>query len=514
MTDRWRRYPTVYEINTRVWLAELGRLRGTHVDLGRIPEDEIDRLDAYGPDGVWMMGVWAPSPASREIALQHSGPGSELRTALPDLRQDDVLASPFAVQEYRVSQALGGEEGLRRFRQQLSRRSIRLMLDFVPNHLAVDHPWTASHPDYLVQCDDTEHSPAGASDQDDGCFTRDIDGKRIHFAHGRDPYFPPWTDTVQVDYSNGEARSAMLDTLQNIAEQCDGVRCDMAMLVMNDVFRRVWGRAERRADAPAGKFWEEAIAAVKSRHPNFVFLGEVYWGLDRALQRQGFDYTYDKGLYDILRSRDTGAVQSYLQKDDGVPCHAARFIENHDEQRAVEAFGETKSRAVALVVATLPGMRLFHQGQFQGRSIRLPVQLGRLPHEAIDPDLERFYRQLMPSVAQRLFHEGEWTLLEPRSAWTGNGSYRDIVAYAWHLPDGQRALIAANLGKHRAQALVPLSWPGLGERSWRLHELLHEAPSRPTTYLRDGSALQSNGLFVELDPCQFHFLSIQADDND
>jgi hypothetical protein len=512
MANAWRRFPTVYEINTRVWLAELSRRSGEPIVLGTVPEDEIDRLAVYGFDAVWLMGVWAPSPASRRLARQHSDLAPELRAALPDLRDADVAGSPFAVHDYRVSGILGGEEGLCHLRSRLARRSIRLMLDFVPNHLAIDHPWTETHPEYLVQCPTS--GSTGAPNPDDGCFTRHVNGRRIRLAHGRDPYFPPWTDTVQVDYSSPDAREAMVHALQEVANRCDGVRCDMAMLVTNDVFRRVWGLEKRRRDAPAGEFWQEAIQAVRSRSPEFVFLAEVYWGLERELQRQGFDYTYDKVLYDHLRAGDVGAMRTHLRLDHGFQNHAARFVENHDEPRAVEAFGRMKSRAAALLVATLPGLRLFHQGQLEGRRLRIPVQLRRLPREQPDLGLVRFYRRLLAVVEQRLFHDGAWTLLEPRPAWTGNGSFGNVVAYEWHMDDGERALIVVNLGEHRSQALVPVSWPGLGARGWRLHELVDKHSTPPTTYVRSGIALQSEGLYVDLDPFGFHFLSVDPEDHD
>jgi len=512
----WRHHPIVYEINTRVWLAELSRLHGRRIHLGNVPDDEIERLQGFGLDGVWMMGVWAPSPTSRRISLRHSGPRSELRRALPDLCSEDVIGSPFAVHDYRVSDLLGGDEGLHRCREQLSQHSMRLMLDFVPNHLAVDHPWIASHPEFLMQCGERGHAPAEAarrSADHEGCFTREVNGKHIRFAHGRDPYFPPWTDTVQVDYNSADARAAMVATLQAIADRCDGVRCDMAMLITNTVFRRVWGKGQRHTHAPTDEFWETATSAVMARYPDFVFLAEVYWGMERELQRQGFDYTYDKQLYDRLVSGDAVGIREYLRRDEGFQHRVARFIENHDEPRAADAIGRERSETAAVLVATLPGLRLFHQGQFEGRRVRIPVQLGRRPLEEPDLGLKSFYRRLLRLAAQDLFHDGEWQLLEPNRAWSGNGSSRSIIAYTWHLADGERALIVVNLGDHQSQAVIPLSWPGLGDTTWRLRELLKEDSAHPTVYRREGTALQADGLYVELEPFSFHFLCVEPIEN-
>ena len=509
----WKRHPILYEINTRVWLAELSREYERPINLGNLPEEEIERLESYGLDAVWLMGVWAPSPASREIALSHAAMRTDFRRILPGLREEDLIGSPFAVFDYSVSDRLGGEGGLRIFRERLAGRGLRLMLDFVPNHLAVDHGWTASHPDYLVHREHRDQAgmPTGSGvDIDPGYFTRQVNGRLIDFAHGRDPYFPPWSDTVQINYNNPAARAAMIATLQDIADRCDGVRCDMAMLVTNGVFGQVWGGRERASSLPTGEFWEEAIPVVRARHPGFVFLAEVYWDKERELQRQGFDYTYDKGLYDRLLAQDVDAIRDHLRTDDDFQSRKARFIENHDEPRAADAFGPEKSKAAAVLIATLPGLRMFHQGQFEGRRIKLPVQLGRLPPEAHIPPLETFYRRLLGLAGEDMFHSGSWRLLEPRVAWPSNGSYRNIIAQAWYAEGTVAVLVAINLGDARSQARVRLTCPGWGGQTWALRELLEHGSARPTVYRRDGDQLLSEGLFVDLEPYAYHVLSVEA----
>ena len=212
----------ICEINTWVWLNELAWTCGGAVTLASVPEQEWDRVAALGFDMVWLMGVWERSPAGVRIARDHPDLQREFSAALPDFTPADVVGSPYAVHRYVVDEHLGGPEGLQRARADLGRRGIRLMLDFVPNHVATDHPWTTEHPEYFVH--------------EDGFI-----------AHGRDPYFPPWTDTAQLNFFRTDTRQALIAELRNIARQCDGVRCDMAMLVLNDVFSKTWGE---RAGAP------------------------------------------------------------------------------------------------------------------------------------------------------------------------------------------------------------------------------------------------------------------------
>ena len=407
MTDEagagWRRHPVLYEINTWVWLDALGRSAGRKLSLATVPEVEIERLAGLGIDAVWLMGVWRRSPKGREIALSHPDLRASYRAALPDFTSGDVVGSPYAVYDYTVDPALGGDEALAELRRRLRRRGLRLVLDFVPNHFALDHPWVREHPERFVH--------GSANDLDRAPSDYFVASGTV-FAHGRDPNFPGWTDTIQVDYRRPDTRRAMADVLLSIAERCDGVRCDMAMLVMCDIFLRTWGGC---FEPELAEFWPTAITDVRVRHPGFLFLAEVYWDLEWELQRQGFDYCYDKRLYDRLLASDAAAVAAHLCATLDYQRGLARFIENHDERRAAEAFGPEASRAASGLALTLPGLKLLHDGQLEGRRVRVPVQLGRRPVEPVDLEMERFYHALLAAVRSAVFREGEWQLLEPRS---------------------------------------------------------------------------------------------------
>src|SRR6476646_7154799 len=286
-------HPFLYEINTGVWLEELSRRLGTSVSLDGVPAEEWDAVAELGFDAVWLMGVWERSPDGVAIALRNQGLVDSFRAALPDLADADVVGSPYCIRDYVVAGRLGGPEGLASARRALDERGLGLILDFVPNHVAPDHPWTSSHPEYFV----------GGSV-----------GDRV-LANGRDPYFPAWPDVVQLNAFSPALRAAVVDTLVGIAGQCDGLRCDMAMLMMNDVFQRTWG--ERAGPRLAYDYWPTVIPAVKSRRPDFVFMAEAYWDLEFALQQQGFDYCYDKRLYDRLEHESADAVRGHLGADVG-----------------------------------------------------------------------------------------------------------------------------------------------------------------------------------------------------
>ena len=329
----WSRYPTIYEINTWVWLAYLSEKAGTAVDLRSVPASEWNAIAKCGFDAVWLMGVWERSPAGIAIANRNAGLLADFRRALPDFRVQDNVGSPYCVRSYMVDQHLGGPEGLAVARGELAKRGLRLILDFVPNHVAPDHPWVGAHPGYFVQgsADDARNDP--------GSFVT-IGGRT--YACGRDPYFPAWPDVLQLNAFQPGLRRAVLETISGIAGQCDGIRCDMAMLVLNDVFERTWG--QRAGSRPAAEYWAEIIPATKKAHPDFRFIAEAYWDLEWELQQQAFDFCYDKRLYDRLEHANAESVRLHLCADLAYQEKLLRFIENHDEPRAAAVFspGEGK----------------------------------------------------------------------------------------------------------------------------------------------------------------------------
>jgi len=300
----WPRKPVIYEVNTRIWLAELSHRLGKRITLINVPDDEIMKWKRMGYHAVWLMGVWQTSKYSRDFCRASGGLKQEAHALLGDLTESDLGASPYAVAGYQVDEPLGGNEALAAFRKRLAAHQILLVLDFVPNHLAVDHPWVARYPGRFI-----EGSPERASDDPEAFLLPEHTDR--HIAHGRDPHFPPWTDTAQLNYFSREVHQAMLSELMGIAEKCDGVRCDMAMLLIPKIFGSVWDWASHDGKKPPC-FWKKTISEVRRVHPSFLFLAEVYWGLESLLQDRGFDYTYDKDLYDHLVSMRTDEIHSHL----------------------------------------------------------------------------------------------------------------------------------------------------------------------------------------------------------
>ena len=488
-----RAHPHLYEINTWVWLEELSATQGRTITLGTVPDKEWDALRTLGFDFVWLLGVWKRSPAGRRISRTNESLFPSYAEALPGWKQTNVVGSPFAVQSYRPDPRIGTWEEIDRARRKLQARNMGLILDFVPNHTAPDHPWVTRHPDYYITIDRDEHRQNPAAS-----FAVEHNGRPRYVAHGRDPYFPPWPDTAQLNYFHQPTRDAVVAELRKIAAHCDGIRCDMAMLLLSDVFANTWGRYLPQGDRPQHEFWSEAIAAV----PGLLLIAEVYWDLEWRLQQLGFRFTYDKRLYDRLRGGLTRDIYLHLTADLAYQSRLVRFLENHDEPRSAAAFGAERLPALACLVATLPGMRFYHQGQLDGRTHRVPVELAKTAQEATDPIVRSLYHKLLRQTREAVFHKGDWRLLEVRSA--GDLSCESLIAYQWRL-DKTWKLVVVNLGAHTAHGRVLLA----GEASAiEQYLLIDELDGQ--AYERDGGGLAHNGLYVRLEPYRAHLFTVSC----
>jgi glycosidase len=481
--------PTIYEINTAVWLARLGRAQGQPMTLAEVPSEEWDALAALPVDAVWLMGVWERSPAGLAIAATNPDVQAGNRAALPDLERSDVIGSPYCVRNYVVDARFGGPDGLAVARGALAARGLGLILDYVPNHVAPDHPWLTGRPDVFITGseDDLVAKPHA--------FLRTPGGI---VANGRDPYFPPWPDVVQLNAFSDRLRVAVADTLLSIATQCDGMRCDMAMLMTNEVFARTWG--DRAGVVPSEEYWPALIGRVKAKHPDLVFIAEAYWDMEWTLQQQGFDFCYDKRLYDRLAHEDAPSVRGHLQAAHDYQERLIRFIENHDEPRAAATFSPGKARAAAVAFSTLEGARLFHDGQLDGAKVHIPVFLDRGPDEQPDTALRAFYSRLLRAIAGSGLINAEWQLCEA-TGWPDNESHVHVLAWCWRSP-ASRHLVVINYSDASAEARVHLPWDDLAGRDWSLADRIGDE-----TFSRAGDELAADGLYVALDAWQTYLLA-------
>jgi len=372
----------LYEINARSFCGRFDE----------ISSDRLSELAGVGFNAIWLMGAWL------------IGPGSK---AMSRVLSKDFQGSPFAISGYEFSPELGGRTAYLDLLRRARGAGLRVLLDFIPNHMGLDCPWIGEDPSQFIRSD-----PA-LRKQDPGDYYLHPTSEVV--AHGRDPYFPPWFDTAQLDYSSETLRRRQIANLRRISQDADGVRCDMAMLVLRDYFRQRWypnvaeGWFNERMPR---EFWAEAIAEIKSTCPEFIFLAEAYWGKEPDLQRLGFDLTYEKSLYDALVARNAGWVRELLSRPVDLLRRCLFFIENHDEARAASVFEAGENLAAMAMLLALPGSVLVHQGQAEGFRERLPIQaVGKTTTEEPDRRLQDAYATLLRCTADSVFEIGQFSLL-------------------------------------------------------------------------------------------------------
>ena len=402
----------IYEINSRVHCSRFDQITAT----------ELAELAQLGFDALWMMGVWRISKGARKISK---------------ITSEDYEGSPYAVPTYEINRELGGSGQFVRLVKRAHAAGLSVILDFVSNHMALDSPWITQWPDLFIRSD------IRARKQSTSEFFLHRSGEVVAF--GRDPYFSPWNDTAQLDYANEALRTRMIEELKRISRYADGVRCDMAMLVLRDCFRRLWYplAADSAFDeVMPGEFWDQAIDAVRRVNPAFRFIAEAYWDKEQELRALGFDLCYEKQLYDGLVGHDLGRVLQRLRRDPEALRGSLYFIENHDEPRAASVFGKSDHLAALALILSIPGSVLIHEGQMEGKHERLPVQRIRpLADEPADPALRASYGQLLKITNDDVFKRGDFELFDPGVYGTLGFIRKDqrrVIAYlgqisdAWH----------------------------------------------------------------------------------
>jgi hypothetical protein len=488
-----RPHPHLYEINTWVWLEKLSARYGRRTTLANIPDAEWDALAQQGYDIIWLMGVWQRSALSRQHDLDHQGAQGVYDQVLPGWTPDDVIGSPYSVVQYVPDPRIGVWLDIDIAREKLNARNMALFLDFVGNHTALDSPWTRSHPEYYVQgtIEDFQKTPPGFFKADTVSATR-------YLAFGKDPYFPAWEDVAQLNHFQPQMRAAQLADLKTIASHCDGVRCDMAMLQLNEIFGRIWQPFVRDTKAPAQEFWTEARAAV----PNLILLAEAYWGTEQRLIDLGFSFVYDKGFYDAVRDANIGDVRSRLSAPISYQSHLGRFLENHDEQCCAMAFGDERLPAIVTLMGTVPGLRFYLQGEPEGFATHQPIELRRIADQPPNPAIAKIFAKILKITNEDVFHNAEWNLLQINAE--GDASPGGLIAYEWRSEKSWK-LIVVNLSGNPSQGRIPFGENVSAEKQYMFYDELNDVH-----YARDGKELHAIGLFVRRDAFQAHLFDVTS----
>lgn len=493
-----KRISNIYELNSRIWLWELSNKYKSRISLALVPDEEILKLKELGFDCLWLEGVWSRSKESRNAILKDAKLMHELKIILPDLKLEDVSSSPYAISQYEVDGFLGNNQNLSEFKKRLNDCGMRLVLDFVPNHTALDHPWLKENPDYFIlgSEEDLKNYP--------DLFFRHQETRAI-FAYGKDPNFPAWQDVAQLNYFNPQTRKDMLTLLLNIAGRCDGLRCDMAMLILNRVQKKIWKErvfSGNEFKEPEAEFWEDAIAAVKKIYPGFLFIAEVYWGLETELLELGFDYSYDKAFYDYLRQSNIEELKEYVAEEQETGWRKLKFIENHDEARAAGVFGPEKLKSAAFLLAISGGAHLYHQGQLEGFKIKLPLYLTRGLGEQTDENTHSFYKKLLPALKDIPLSAMQRETVALFPAWKENETYKNFIAIFGRIQGGHY-LAVANYSDAQSQCYAYLDISAIPAE-----DLIFKDITGQSEYKRSKEEIIIRGLYLDMPKYSFHLFKI------
>lgn len=364
----------LYEIGSRIFCTKKGKpLREVLVDLER-------KTPFVWADEIWLMGVWKNSPSSQKIARSMPELQPGYQSVKSNFEPKDVYGSPYSIYDYVPDPLISESNHLTEIHNWFASKNKKLILDFVPNHMAIDSPLVSKYPDYFLKADSNK--------EDKNTF---LHPNGFRYCYGKDPYFDGWTDTIQWDFSNPEVETYHTQLLRKIAEQCDGVRCDMAMLPLPEVFEKTHGKKSVYD-------WERVIRTIKKEFPEFRFYAEVYWGLEVTLRNQGFDATYDKSLYDALHNKDLHQTYDLISKNSEL--HSIRFLENHDEGRAEITFGDNAKTYFSLLSAS-PCTILFYDGQELGLTKKIPVQIIGIDEEKENQRTKEFYTRIFSVITNR-----------------------------------------------------------------------------------------------------------------
>jgi Alpha amylase, catalytic domain len=407
----------LYQIHTRDFLFKISPT----AKLKDVPVGFWQDLKLKGINQIYLLGVWSVCDFAHNLAKK-----SYITTA-----SQTTVGSCFSIDDYTIDPIIATEQEFLDFKKMINGLEMNLVLDFIPNHFGCSTPLLDSNPEVFLKTTQPDL---------DSQFWFDHNG--IKFLYGKDPNFGSWHDTVQVDYSNPKTHAFMKQKLEYIATMCDGVRCDMSMLVESEIFQRTWSNLLQRELPPYSSFWQTVIPKIKNLYPNFIFIAEVYWEMEKQMIGSGFDYVYNKSFLDYLIHQDYAKLQAnlrYFNVD-----HCVYFLENHDENRSASTLEKSKISLCVVLLCFLGGIQFFYDQQWQGQSVRNPIQILESQTTQTNLKIELLYKNLLEYTQQSVFEIGKTKIMDT--------PFADLVAIIWEYKD-QKTCVFINFGETKRQMM-------------------------------------------------------------
>ena len=461
--------------NVYVWLDQLSKeyQRDIH-RLDQIPNEELEKLARWGITGLWLIGLWERSEASKRIKQMMGNP--------------EAVASAYSLYDYAIAQDLGGVEAFNHLKGRAWRYGVRMASDMVPNHMGIDSKWVIEHPDWFISLDYspfpsyTFNGPDLCDDDRVGIYIEDhyynrsdaavAFKRRDHWTgdekfiyHGNDGTSMPWNDTAQLNFLKEELREAVIQTILHVARHTPVIRFDAAMTLAKKHYQRLWfpepgsgGDIPSRAEfgmtkeqfneAMPKEFWREVVDRVAEEVPDTLLLAEAFWLMEGYFVRTlGMHRVYNSAFMNMMRDEKNDEyrqlIKNTLEFDPEILKRYVNFMNNPDERTAVDQFGKgDKYFGICTMLATLPGLPMFGHGQVEGYAEKYGMEFRRAYwDESPDPHLvERHQREIFPLLHKRyLFAEAKHFRLY--DFFTADGSVDENVFAYSNRAGGERALV-------------------------------------------------------------------------
>jgi glycosidase len=536
--------------NSYVWLDQLSKKYQRPITrLDHVPDEELEALARWGFSGLWLIGLWERSKASRTIKQMRGNP--------------EAVASAYSLFSYDIAADLGGDGAFQDLRQRAWQRGVRLASDMVPNHMGIDSHWVIEHPDWFISLDNSPfpsysfNGPDLSWDERVGIYIEDhyfdnsdaavvfkrLDhwsGQEKYIYHGNDGTSMPWNDTAQLNYLIPEVREAVIQTILHVARQFPIVRFDAAMTLAKKHYQRLWfpepgeggdipSRAEhgltraRFDEVFPTEFWREVVDRVAQEVPDTLLLAEAFWLMEGYFVRTlGMHRVYNSAFMNMLRDEKNQeyrlVIKNTLEFDPQILKRYVNFMNNPDERTAVDQFGKgDKYIGVCTLMATLPGLPMFGHGQIEGFTEKYGMEY-RKAYWDETPDgtlVERHEREIFPLLRQRWLFAGVSDFLLYDFYTEGGGVNEDVFAYSNRAGDQSSLVVFHNKyaetnGWIRSSAAyLDKSGPerrlvqkdlalGLGLSDAGDHFIIFRDQASSLEYIRSCRELHEKGLFIEL----------------
>ena len=565
----WMPQTVLMAKSTLVWLSQLSKKYKRDISrLDQIPDEELDELARRGFTGLWLIGLWERSKASRTIKQWTGNP--------------EAAASAYSLYDYDIAGELGGWGALTNLRERCIRRGVRLGSDMVPNHTGIDSRWIIEHPDRFLQLswppfpnyNYTCENLSGRNDItvqiEDHYFNRSdaavvfkrIDnqtGETRYIYHGNDGTSMPWNDTAQIDFLNPEAREAVIRTIVGVCKQFSIVRFDAAMTLAKRHIQRLWYPAPGHGGAIASRaehaisgeefnrripneFWREVVDRCAAEAPNTLLLAEAFWMMEGYFVRTlGMHRVYNSAFMNMLKNEENAkyraTIKNTLEFDPEILKRFVNFMNNPDEETAVAQFGKgDKYFGICTLLVTMPGLPMFGHGQIEGFEEKYGMEY-RCAYRDEQPDMyfvDRHEREIFPLMKIRALFSGSANF-RLYDLFSSSGSVNEnVFAYsnkAWINGIEERALAFYNNCYYECSGWIKISDPAIPQsdgsasrddmcaalglhRSDSYFVLLREHRSN-LWYIRSSKDLSENGFYITLKGYEAQiFLNIHEVEND